>query len=76
MTKGLVTSGGIDPQKWQRPFIKGKWTLLPSMVYTTLEIESTLDQSEMEAMCTVCTRSDSKTLMMNGQININHVLVS
>ena len=24
MTKGLVTNDGIDRQKWQRPFTKGK----------------------------------------------------
>ena len=32
-----------------------------SMGYTTLE--STLDQYEMEAMCTICTSSGSKILM-------------
>lgn len=41
---------------------------LPSMVYTTLE-DCTLEQQEMEAMCTMCTCSGSN-ILINRQINI------
>ena len=39
----------------------------PRMSYTTLE--NTLDQYEMEAMCTMCTYSGSK-ILMNGEIDM------
>ena len=45
----------------------------PSMGYTTLE--NTLDQEEMEAMCTMCTCSGSK-ILINGKIGCLYTRLS